>query len=70
MRSLFRLNPETPMKKLALIEPVSCCVRTFRLSGISFSKSVVIVGGGSMGLLLVQMAKLVGARTGNHGCQT
>jgi 2-desacetyl-2-hydroxyethyl bacteriochlorophyllide A dehydrogenase len=60
-RSLVRLNPETPFQKLALIEPVSCCVRTFRLSGISFSKSVVIVGGGSMGLLLVQMAKLVGA---------
>ncbi len=60
-RALFRLNPETPKEKLTLIEPVSCCVRTFRSSGISFAKSVVVVGGGSMGILLVQMAKLVGA---------
>ena len=60
-KSLFRLNPDVPMEKFALIEPLSCCVRTFRAAEISFAKSVTIIGAGSMGLLLVQMAKLVGA---------
>ena len=60
-RNLFRLNPETPLEKLALIEPVSCCVRTHRASGLSFARSVVVVGGGVMGLLHVQMARLLGA---------
>ncbi len=59
--SVVELNPDTPKEKLALIEPVSCCVRTFRMAEISFAKSVAIIGGGSMGLLLLQMAKLVGA---------
>ena len=58
---VVKLDEGVPLDQMALVEPLSCCVRTFRLSNVSFAKSLVIVGGGSMGLLLVQMAKLAGA---------
>ena len=59
--SVIKLDPEVSMEKLAVTEPLSCCVRTFRLADITYAKSLAVIGGGSMGLLLVQMAKIVGA---------
>jgi threonine dehydrogenase-like Zn-dependent dehydrogenase len=50
-----------PVENGALIEPISCVVRAARLGELTFASSVVIMGGGSIGLLHLQMAKNCGA---------
>jgi len=45
----------------AFVEPLSCCLRGIEHAGISSGNSVVIIGGGSIGLLMVQLVKNVGA---------
>ncbi len=46
---------------LAMVEPISCVVRSARKSGISFGRSVAIIGAGPIGNLHVQMMRLIGA---------
>ena len=46
---------------LALVEPVACVVRAARKARVAFGQSVVILGGGPIGNLHVQMMRLVGA---------
>ena len=42
-------------------EPLSCCLRGIEHADIKSGNSVVIIGGGSIGLLMVQLAKNCGA---------
>lgn len=42
-------------------EPLSCCLRGIYHADIKPGNKVVIIGGGSIGLLMVQLAKMVGA---------
>ncbi len=46
---------------LALAEPVACVVRAARKARVTFGQSVVILGGGPIGNLHVQMMRLIGA---------
>lgn len=62
-RQAHRL-PDTLAPHLgALSEPLSCCLRAMDLADIQPGQSVVVIGGGVMGQLLVQLAKLAGATT-------
>lgn len=45
----------------AMMEPVSCCVHGLDLAGISAGDPTVILGGGSVGLILLQLARHAGA---------
>ena len=45
----------------AFVEPLSCCLRGIEHAGIIPGNSVVIIGGGSIGLLMIQLVKNVGA---------
>lgn len=57
---VYRLPENIPVENGALIEPVSCVVRSARKSGLTFGHSVAIIGAGSIGLLHVQMARNCG----------
>jgi L-iditol 2-dehydrogenase len=46
----------------AFAEPLACCLHTINLAGIRSGDVVGIVGGGTIGLLLLQLAQKVGAR--------
>jgi threonine dehydrogenase-like Zn-dependent dehydrogenase len=46
---------------LALTEPVACVVRAARKARVGFGQSVVVLGGGPIGNLHVQMMRLIGA---------
>lgn len=46
----------------ALIEPLACCIRGMKNAGTGFSDAVLIVGAGPIGLMHLQLAKIVGAR--------
>lgn len=50
-----------PLEHWAMMEPVSCCLHGIDQAGIQPGDSVVILGGGSIGLLLMQLARHAGA---------
>ncbi len=50
-------------EKWAMMEPVSCCLHGIDVAGVRPGDSVVILGGGSIGLLLCQIARHAGATT-------
>lgn len=45
----------------AFCEPLACCLHGLDLAGIRAGSSVIVVGGGVIGLLMVQLARLAGA---------
>ena len=45
----------------AFCEPLACCIHGVDLAGIQTGGSVVVLGGGVIGLLTVQLARLAGA---------
>jgi L-iditol 2-dehydrogenase len=58
---IYPMPDDTPAHHLALCEPIGCCVRGLDLANIQPGDSVAILGGGLVGLLMVQLAKLAGA---------
>jgi 2-desacetyl-2-hydroxyethyl bacteriochlorophyllide A dehydrogenase len=50
-----------PVEYGAIAEPLSCCLRATERAGLRAGGTVAIVGGGTIGLLLTQLAKLSGA---------
>jgi 2-desacetyl-2-hydroxyethyl bacteriochlorophyllide A dehydrogenase len=46
---------------LAFVEPLACCIHGMDLAEIKGGERVCILGGGAMGMLMVQLAKLAGA---------
>lgn len=47
----------------AFCEPLACCLHGIDLSGVRAGSTVVVLGGGVIGLLTVQLARLAGATT-------
>jgi 2-desacetyl-2-hydroxyethyl bacteriochlorophyllide A dehydrogenase len=47
----------------AFCEPLACCLHGIDIAGIRAGASVVVLGGGVIGLLTVQLARLAGATT-------
>lgn len=48
-------------EEATLIEPVGCCIRTFRRSGIQTGDSVAIIGAGTTGIIHAALSKILGA---------
>ena len=70
-QNLYQLPPGTPFAAAALTEPLACALHGIDASEIMQGDTVVILGSGPLGLLLVAGAKLRGAHvivTG-HGAQ-
>lgn len=57
----FKLAPELPLEAGAMAEPVACCLHGIDLAGIRPGNTVCVVGGGAIGLIMVQLSKLSGA---------
>lgn len=57
----FRLNPELDFDVAAMAEPLACAIHGIDRAGIQVGQNVLIVGGGAIGLLMTQLAKLSGA---------
>ena len=50
-------------EKAAMTEPLACCLHGIDMCDISCGDTVAIIGGGMIGLLMLQLAKLRGAAT-------
>ena len=57
----FKLEPTVPWEAAAMAEPLACCLHGIDLAGIQVGDKVCVVGGGAIGLLMVELAKLSGA---------
>jgi 2-desacetyl-2-hydroxyethyl bacteriochlorophyllide A dehydrogenase len=60
-RQLFSLGPDLPSDVSAFVEPLSCAVHGIDRAGIVAGDSVVVLGGGPMGQVMVQLAVNNGA---------
>jgi 2-desacetyl-2-hydroxyethyl bacteriochlorophyllide A dehydrogenase len=63
MANLFRLPPHLAARDAALIEPLSCAVRGFDVLPRGMAESYLIYGSGTMGLMMLELAKRAGAAT-------
>ncbi len=57
----YILPPEFDLSIAAFSEPLSCCLRGIEHADIKPGNTVVIIGGGSIGLLMVQLVRNSGA---------
>ncbi|MBO0812716.1 MAG: alcohol dehydrogenase catalytic domain-containing protein [Microlunatus sp.] len=62
-RQAHALPPELPEHLGALSEPVACCLRAMDHADVQPGDSIAVVGGGVIGQLLVQLARLAGGTT-------
>jgi len=60
-RQLYRLGENTTFEQGAMAEPVACCLHGIDLCGIKAGHQVLVIGGGMIGLIMVQLARLAGA---------
>lgn len=58
---VYHLADSTPFTAGAMTEPVACCLHGIDLCEIKPGSNVVVIGGGMIGLLMVQLARLSGA---------
>ncbi len=58
----YRLPDPVSFEQGALVEPLSCAVHGIRRLGVEVGESVLVVGAGTMGLLLIQLLERAGAR--------
>lgn len=60
-RQVYPLGPHTTFAQGAMAEPAACCLHGMDLCNIRPGHQVVVIGGGMIGLLMVQLARLAGA---------
>ena len=61
VKQLYRLPKSISTEKAAFIEPLSCAVHGIDRARIRPGDTVAILGGGTVGLLLLQLARISGA---------
>ncbi len=60
-RQVYLLGENTTFEQGAMAEPVACCLHGVDLCNIQPGHQVVVIGGGMIGLLMVQLVRLAGA---------
>lgn len=60
-RQVYQLGENTSFEQGAMAEPVACCLHGIDMCEIQPGHQVVVIGGGMIGLLMMQLAKLAGA---------
>jgi L-iditol 2-dehydrogenase len=61
--NLFAAREDLPSEFLALAEPLSCCVNGHRRSRVGIDSTVLILGGGPIGIFHLRLSLLAGAGT-------
>ncbi|MCL5069344.1 MAG: zinc-dependent alcohol dehydrogenase family protein [Actinobacteria bacterium] len=59
---VYKIPSDVSFEEATLIEPLSCSIHVIEESNIKFGDIVLIIGGGTMGLILLQLVKQKGAK--------
>ena len=60
-KQVYPIGDHTSFAQAAMTEPVSCCLHGIDMCEIQPGSTVLVIGGGMIGLLMLQLAKLAGA---------
>jgi len=58
---VYRLPADFSLQSAAFAEPLSCCIHGIKKASIKLGDKIAILGGGPIGLLMLQLTQLVGA---------
>lgn len=58
---VFPMNPSIGFEAMAMAEPLACCIHGIEQVRLQSGDTVLVIGGGAIGLLMVQLALLRGA---------
>ena len=58
---LYIADDNVPFEKLAVVEPVACVINSINNANVEFGDDVLVIGGGTMGMLHVMLAHMKGA---------
>ena len=59
----YVVDKAVPLEQAALAEPLACCLHGIDRANIQPGSVVCVIGGGAIGLIMVQLARLSGAAT-------
>lgn len=62
-KQLYLLRPEVSFEEGAMCEPLGCCLHGIDRAGIRTGDTVLVIGGGAIGLIMLQLVALSGATT-------
>ncbi len=60
-KQVYLLGDHTTFEQGAMAEPVACCLHGIDMCGIGPGSNVAVIGGGMIGLIMLQLARLEGA---------
>ena len=58
---VYKIKDTTTYEEAAMAEPVACCVHGIDMCDISCGDTVAVIGGGMIGMIMLQLAKIRGA---------
>ena len=59
--AVYKFSDKITYEMAAMTEPVACCVHGIDMCDISCGDTVAVIGGGMIGLIMLQLAKISGA---------
>jgi len=62
-KQVYKMGDEMSFEEGAMTEPISCCLHGIDQSGIKSGDTVMIIGGGTIGQIMLQLARISGAST-------
>jgi len=62
-KQVYKMGEEMSFEEGAMAEPISCCLHGIDLTGIKAGDTVMIIGGGTIGQIMLQLAHNCGAST-------
>lgn len=60
---VYKVADHVSLESAAMLEPISCCLHGMDLTGVELGDTVMVIGTGSIGLIMVQLVKHAGAAT-------
>lgn len=58
---VYKISDEISFEEAAMAEPVACCLHGLELCNIKPGSTVMVLGGGMIGLIMLQLSRLSGA---------
>ena len=60
-KQVYKVSDELSFIEAAMAEPISCCLHGIDLCNIKAGDTVLVIGGGPIGMIMMQLAKKAGA---------